>query len=256
MTSGRTAEVRSVSDGWLAACRILVDAHGREATQVVVRMSDPLPEDPVVRAAADVFMETAGHAPINEVRNTIFPAGMAERYPDPSELADEYMEDYALRRSLAGGQGTYFGRICRYPHPKGPATSQLEVVTRRLREARHDKRWRAVYQVNIYAEHLDQEKKRGFFPCMAHLGFQLAHGPNAGTKPDRLDCVALYRNQDLTVKGYGNYLGVAQLQAYLADATGFTSGELMIVAGHADMTLRGGDIGRLRTLLADHATSD
>lgn len=256
MTPSRTAEVRSVSDGWLAACRILVGAHEHEATHVVVRMSDPLPEDPVVRAAANAFMDTSGYPPIDEVRNTIFPAAMAERYTDPSELAQEYMEDYELRRSLAGGQGTYFGRICRYPHPKGPATPQLDVVTRRLREARHDKRWRAVYQVNIYAEHADQEKKRGFFPCMAHLGFQLAHGPGADTKPDRLDCVALYRNQDLTVKGYGNYLGVAQLQAYLAQATGFTPGELMIVAGHADMTLNGGDIDRLRRLLADHATSD
>lgn len=248
--SARAADVAGVSEGWLAACRMLIDARAHEATHVVVRMSAPLPEDSDVRAAADAFTAQAGHAPIDEVRNTIFPAAMAERFVDPIELASEYMEDYELRRQLAGGQGTYFGRISLYPHPTGPATPQLEVLTRRLIAARNGTRWRAVYQVNIYAEHKDQEKSRGFFPCMAHLGFHLARG--TGNAVDRLDCVALYRNQDITVKGYGNYLGLAQLQAYLAHATGFTPGELMVIAGHADLTLNSGDIERLRRLVAAH----
>lgn len=248
--STRAADVAGVSEGWLAACQMLLDARAHEATHVVVRMSTPLPEDPDVRAAADVFTAQAGHAPIDEVRNTIFPAAMAKRFTDPVELAAQYMEDYELRRQLAGGQGTYFGRICAYPHPKGPATPQLEVLARRLIAASNGTRWRAVYQVNIYAEHKDQEKSRGFFPCMAHLGFHLALG--TGNAVDRLDCVALYRNQDVTVKGYGNYLGLAQLQTYLANAAGFTPGELMVIAGHASMTASSGDIEHLRRLLASH----
>lgn len=52
------------------------------------------------------------------------------------------------------------------------------------------------------------------------------------------------------MKGYGNYLGLAQLQAYLAEATGFTPGELTVIAGHADLALEGSDASRLRTILA------
>jgi thymidylate synthase len=250
LTTARYAEAASVSDGWLAACRILLDIRGHEATHLVIRMTDPLPEVAEVRSAADRFMASAGHAAIDEVRNTIFPAAMAERFADPDELAVEYLEDYELRSSLAGGQGTYFGRICEYPQPSGPPTPQLAVVTRRLREAREGTRWRAVYPVNIYAAHKDQDKKRNYFPCLSHLEFELACGPGSGAKPDRLDCIALYRNQDITVKGYGNYLGLAQLQAYLARATGFLPGELTVIAGHAMMALKTGDAARLETLLA------
>jgi len=231
---------------------MLLDARGHEATHVVVRMTNPLPEITGIRAAADAFTAQAGHAPIDEVRNTIFPAAMANHFTNPIELAAEYLEDYDLRCSLAGGQGTYFGRICEAPHPDGTRTPQLEVLTRRLLKAHQGTRWRAVYQVNVYSEHLDQGKGRNFFPCLAHLGFQLAHGEGNGSKPERLDCVALYRNQDITVKGYGNYLGIAQLQAYLAEATGFNAGELMVIAGHAIMALGAGDAGRLRALVAAH----
>ena len=58
----------------------------------------------------------------------------------------------------------------------------------------------------------------------------------------------------MTVKGYGNYLGLAQLQAYLAAATGFVSGELMVTSGHAIMELHPGDSARLESLLATYAS--
>lgn len=245
MSGQRFIEVGGICEGWLAACRLLLGAPGREATNVVVRMTEPLPEDTAVRAAADAFTARAGHASIAEVRNTIFPAAMAERHTEPGELAAAYMEDYRLRSQLAGGYGTYFGRICEQPSPNGGGTPQLEVLARRLREASQGTRWRSVYQVNIYAPFKDQRKNRGF-PCMAHLAFDLGRG--ARGRASRLDCTALYRSQDLTMKGYGNYLGLAQLQAYLAAAAGFDAGELMIVAGHLTMTLAGGDRTRLVAL--------
>lgn len=218
-------------------------------------MPHALPEDPQIRADADAFMTTAGHAPIDEVRTTIFPADMADDLCDPIELAAEYMEDYEVRRQLAGGQGTYFGRICAYPHPSGETTPQLENLVAKLGRAATGKRWRARYQLNIYAEHVDLDKARPFFPCLAHLAFQLASEPGRG-KPDRLDCLALYRNQNMTLKAYGNYLGLAQLQHYVADATGFRPGELTVVAGHAELELKAGDAPRLRALIAEHLDVD
>lgn len=249
--SERDITAGSVGRAWLAACDTLLAAREHKLTHVVVRMPQPLPDDPAIRSAADDFMDAAGHAPIDEVRNTIFPAEMAAVIPDPIDLATAYLEDYALRSQLAGGYGTYFGRICEYPHPSGPPTPQLANVVGKLRQAHAGKRWRATYQLNIYAEHADFEKRRPFFPCMAHLGFHLSTEPGRG-KPDRLDCIALYRNQNMTLKAYGNFLGLAELQQYLAIATGFRPGALTVVAGHAEMELRRGDRDRLRVLIGNH----
>lgn len=246
MTS-RTIEVDSVSAGWLGACRALHGLRGKVANHLVVRMTDPLPEDPAIRASADEFAVLADVQEINEVRNTIFPAALAADFPDPTELEREYLDDYEVIRAWSR-QGTYFGRICAYPHPDGSETPQLENLVAKLRDSHDGTRWRAIYQLNIYAEHKDADKKRGNFPCMAHLGFQLGGDPN---RPEHLDCVALYRNQDMVLKGYGNYLGLAQLQAYVAQATGFVPGELIVIAGHATLELKNAATrARLNELIA------
>jgi thymidylate synthase len=230
--SARTVEGENISDGWLGACATLLASPGHETTHLVMRMSSPLPEDPTVRENVDTLLRAAKAQDIVEVRNTIFPAGIAEDYPEPAELADAYMEDYAVLRQLGSPTGTYFGRICRYPTADGGSTAQLTKTVAKLREYKGGKHWRARYQINIYASEKDAKTYRGF-PCMAHLCFQLA-GPHP---PERLDCLALYRNQDMIRKGYGNLLGLAELQRYIAAATGLQSGELTVIAGHADMKL-------------------
>lgn len=248
MTS-RTIEVGDVSSGWLGACRALLAARGHEANHLVVRMEDPLPEDAAVRVGADALLAEAGHQEIVEVRNTIFPAELAADFPEPADLARECMDDYEFIKRLGSKQGTYFGRICAYPHPDGSETPQLVKLVEKLREAHAGARWRARYQVNLYAEHKDDNKKRGFFPCMAHLAFQLG---GDGDVRDRLDCVSLYRFQDMTLKGYGNFLGLAELQHYVAAAAGFQPGELTVIAGHAALTLNGPSRKHLRSLVAEH----
>ena len=234
MSSGLTIEGAGLSEAWLAACRALLVRSPHEASHLVVRMSDPLPEDPAIRSGVDDLLAAARHQPVVEVRNTIFPAALAEEFTDPDELIAEYLEDYETVRALGSPQGTYFGRICEYPHPDGSVTPQLSCTVAKLNAARTGSRWRATYELNIYAEHKDINKKRGFFPCMAHLSFQLGVGDGG---MDQLDCLALYRYQDLMLKGYGNYLGLAELQRYIATATGFLLGELTVVAGHAHLSL-------------------
>lgn len=237
----RTVEATTVSEGWLGAIRCLLDAPGHQTSHLLVRMTEPLPEDGAVRAAVDRTLADEGLQDVDEVRNTIFPAALAADMPDPRELTDAYLEDYDVVRMFKGNsRGTYFGRICEYPHPNGSVTPQLATVVRKLRESRAGKRWRAAYQINIYAEHKDRNVWRGF-PCMAHLGFQLG-----GRHKDRLDCLVMYRAQDMIEKGYGNFLGVAELQEYVAQQTGFTPGELTVVAGNATVS-RG--IAALRRLV-------
>jgi hypothetical protein len=249
MSSARTVEVDGLSEAWLRACRALLGCRGHEASHLVVRIGRPLLEDASVRTSVDQFLASGGAQPVDEVRNTIFPAALAEVFTDPDELIAEYMEDYDTLRALGSTQGTYFGRICGYPHQDGTITPQLANTIAKLSEAHHGSRWRARYELNIYADHRDHKKKRNFFPCMAHLSYQLGHGEQ---EVDRLDCTAVYRYQDLILKGYGNYLGLAQLQRYVAEATGFVPGELIVVAGHAQLSLDGGSRGQLEALLETH----
>lgn len=229
--SGLTVETTNVSEGWVQACAALLAQPGHEANHLVVRMSDPLPEEPQIRAAADALMIAGDHQEVDEVRNTIFPAELAADFPEPAELAEAYLEDYDTLK-IFSPQGTYFGRLCAYPRPSGAPGPQLQNTVAKLREARAHDRWRARYELNLHAEHKDHSKRRNFFPCLSHLNFQLG-GPDHG----RLDCLALYRFQDLTLKGYGNLLGLAQLQEYVAAATEFEPGELTVVDGHAALTL-------------------
>ena len=237
----RTVEATSISEGWLGAARCLSDAPGHQATHLIVRMTEPLPEEPRLRAALEEVLASEGMQEVDEVRNTIFPAALAADIPDPSELAKAYLEDYDILRRFAGNnRGTYFGRICAYPHPEGAPTPQLVNLIDKLDESRRGDRFRARYQLNIYAEHKDRKARIGF-PCMAHLAFQLG-----GANSERLDCLALYRAQDMLAKGYGNFLGLAELQEYIAGRTGFAPGELTVVAGNA-VIAKG--IGRLRRLV-------
>lgn len=240
------AESDCLSEGWAVACGLLLAAPRRELTGMVIRVRSPLPEDRAIRAAADELARLEGAQPIDEVRNTIFPAAMAARLPEPAELVGVYMADYAIRSTLAGGWGTYFGRICITPEADG-AIPQLLPLVDRLRTARAGPARRSVYEVNVYSPARDRNVLRGA-PCMAHLSFAL--GGDA-ERPDRLDCIASYRNQDLLRKGYGNYLGIAELQRYLADATGFRAGQLTIVATHAYLDGSGAARRRLQDIGGD-----
>lgn len=239
----RTVEATTVSDAWVGACRVLLAVPSAETTHLVLRMEEPLPERDEVRHAANEFLAAVPDCqPIDEVRNTIFPAELADEFPKPEDLMREYLELYPFIRRLSwdNRRGTYFGRICAYPRPNGKDGRQLENTVRKLRESRDGTKWKAIYELDIYSEWKDSKVKRGF-PCMSHLAFHL--------NGDRLDCLATYRNHDLITKGYGNYLGIAELQRYLARASGFHPGELMVIAGHADLSLSAAKKSELAELI-------
>jgi len=237
-----TVEVASVSEGWLGACEALLGP--REANHLLIRMSNPLPEDGAIRADAETLIASLGYQPIDEVRNTIFPAEVAADLPDPDDLSGDYVEHYDFIKGLGSPHGTYFGRMCGYPRTDGTTANQLASTAAKLRRARAGAKWKAIYEINIYSEFKDRKKQRGF-PCMSHLSLHL--------DGDRLDCMATYRSHDLMRKGYGNYLGLAELQRYMAAASGFMPGELAVLAGHAVLELPATKRRELEALIERHA---
>ena len=148
----------------------------------------------------------------------------------PEALARYYRERYS-RAGLLGfpsnERGTYFGRIVAYPRADAPGgADQLSEVVRKLKQelaVRAPKSSR--YEINIYSERLDHSPMS--FPCLAHLSLHL--------HARRLHMQAIYRNEALIGRAYGNFLGLAQLLAYIARAVKVEPGELLITAGHMEL---------------------
>jgi thymidylate synthase len=226
----------SLSEAWLDAVRCLYDTNGSKAVHLLVRILNPICEVSEIRSEAQGLIESwnASHAKhmydIETTRNTLFPAAWARRHPDPEDLARYYNERYLrggdLRSIQNNGRGTYFGRIVAYPRGGAESSDQLNETVRKLRvelAARSTKSSR--YEINIFCEATDTSSTS--FPCLAHLSFHLHEG--------RLHAQAIYRNESLVGRGYGNYLGIAELQSYLANCVGLQLGELLITAGHVEL---------------------
>ena len=170
-------------------------------------------------------------------RNTLFPASWAARYPEPEKLAYYYRARYARLRNHDSGNrfGTYFGRLVAYPRESkhDDTADQLTKLVAKLRqELKGVAPKSSRYEVNVFSERYDTNPMS--FPCLAHLSFHL-HGGQVHQQ-------AVYRNECLVGRAYGNYLGLAQLQGYIAAACGADVGELLVTVGHVELDGRRGAV--------------
>lgn len=248
----RYVSAPDLSHGWLETVRLVAGIRGHKAVHVVVRITDPSIEDPAIRAAAQGLIDRRNATSrddlpdIDTTRNTIFPAAWARRTDGPAALAAYYRERYTkegLRGFNQNGRGTYFGRIVAYPRETGKPADQLTDTIRKITEelaARSNKSSR--YEINIYNERKDRSPMS--FPCLAHLSVHLHQR-----------CVhlqAVYRNEYLVGRAYGNYLGLAELQRYIARHAGADPGELLMTLGHVE--LETGNIQAAQAMLAAFPT--
>jgi thymidylate synthase len=226
----------TVSEAWLGACAAVEPLSSLKAVHLVVRITDPTAELAEIRSLADELIEARDQAkggdhykPIRTVRNTIFPARWAAKFPEPSELAAHYRERFAaqLREHEENRRGTYFGRMVAFPRGGEEFGDQLSNTVEKLREELQATiTLSSRYEINVYSEQRDGRVKRGF-PCLSFLSLHLHEGA--------LHMQAHYRNEHLIARGYGNYLGLGELLAYLARACEVDVGELALVAGHAEL---------------------
>jgi thymidylate synthase len=228
-----------------------------KAVHLLVRILDPTSEDPAVRDAVQELIteinsgraDEKDHMPdIETTRNTIFPASWAVRNPKPSDLAGYYRAHYTkagLRGYPENAKGTYFGRIVSYPRGEGiePGDQLTETVRKLRAELKNNSPKSSRYEINIYNERLDRSPTS--FPCLAHISVHWHE--------HRLHMQAIYRNEFLLARGYGNFLGLAQLQQYIAAAATVDTGELLMTIGHAALDARKGEIRALLQKLDDGA---
>jgi thymidylate synthase len=230
----RFIDAESVSAAWLDAVRLLDAASGRKvAVHLVARIRQPTQEIELIRQEADrLIVDCAKVTAIDTTRNTIFPAAWAARNPEPCDLAEYYRARYTndgLRSIRANRAGTYFGRIVAYPRGDGPPGDQLTETVRKLRqELSHSNPKSSRYELNIYSEEIDRNPMS--FPCMAHISLHLHERT--------LHMQAVYRNEYLIGRAYGNFLGLGELLAYIAGAAGVGVGELLMTINHAELDAR------------------
>lgn len=228
IVADRVIHATNVSLAWADAAAALLDIGPPfRAVNLSIRIADPRAEDEALRSWAENLAERLELQDPAEVANTIFPAEWAEDLPDPEQLGVDYRAHYQLLKSLGSQQGTYFGRLVAFPAAAdGETIDQLTATASKLRERKSSGRlYKSVYELNIYDVARDARKTRGF-PCLAHLGLHVG-------SDKRLNASALYRSHDVLAKGYGNYLGLGGLLAYIAQAAELECGELQVTAGGA-----------------------
>ena len=245
-----------ISASWLAACGAM-RGDPPVAYHTIVRIHDPLSDDPAVRTAVDEILAAHRLQPIGTVANTIFPAAIAQTSSDHLELSRRYvaMLPTLERLSPKNDRGTYFGRLVAFPGAKGPV-NQLETIITRLRKECAKKGFgtgpmAACYEAGFTdpgPESTDgpmhpcvtaaapvrvpgRDNRFPGFPCLSYCSFQL---DREGT----LHAMAHYRSQLMVERAYGNYIGLGRLLGYIAGQAGLRYGELTVTAGYARLEYR------------------
>jgi len=246
-----------ISAAWLAACGAMRGTPP-VAYHTVVRIHDPLSDDPAIRAAVDRILAAHGLQPVVTVANTIFPTAIAQTSSDHLELSRRYAAILLTLQRLSpnkNDRGTYFGRLVQFPGAKGPV-NQLDTIITRLRKECAKKGsgtgpMAACYEAGFTdpgAESTDgpmescvtaaapvrvpgRDNRFPGFPCLSHCSFQL-------DRDGTLHAMAHYRSQLMVERGYGNYVGLGRLLGYVAGQAGLRCGELTVTAGYARLDYR------------------
>lgn len=247
---------QDLSTAWVDVLKAVNASTGGTATNVMVAIAAPQDGDQAaVTEFVDGVLRTHDFHSVFTVANTLFPEAL---YNDPgfgwaSELpatalaqldaaAEELYAAYleclpTLQRVPANRAGTYFSRMISWPGKTSTGTNQL---ARRIRALRSDHaQGRATSNASditvageaddvggVLEEYVVSDTRTRGFPCLVHVDISVRAG--------KLSLLAVYRHWHLITRGYGNLLGLARLQEFLCQQTGYATGELAIVAGHAN----------------------
>ncbi len=224
-----------LSRAWAKVFLRILNGRGNEISPLVVSLSGfdregRISEIPGVRNAVDQVLEKKGKISIETVAHTIFPERLwriAGR--DGARLFALYkgvFPRYVAMNRRANGRGPYFERLMMF----GPNTScegnQLEWIMSQYgsRPGIRD----TMFQAAIFdPARVHIRNARVVFPCLQHVSFV----PTS----EGLVTNAFYATQDVFDKAYGNYLGLAQLGAFMAHEMGMPLARLNVTVGVAKL---------------------
>ena len=218
----------TIAGAWLDATEHLQQSPDWLDTTLVLHIAEPSrvrKRDRGIADALDEFLVSRDQYSNHTVAETIFPAyeytrrgsnGVFETYPD---------EVYAKIKDLPEVRrwGTYAHRILRRVDRDGDTYNPLKDCIARMKDSVPKK---AAYEVGFgfgfdlatYDDDEDRASRLGG-PCLSHLSFKLIAG--------NVHLTAMYRSHYYVHRAYGNLLGLARLQAFVADQVGVAVGPLV-----------------------------
>lgn len=224
----------NLSAAWAETLLHVLDHAGTEIAPLVLSVTgfkaNRAPaEDSAVRSHLDKLLVEKDKLTIEDVAYTIFPERLwTMAGGDRKRLYELYAMAYpryrAMNRQL-NGRGLYFGRLMSFG--SGPFNgNQLEWILSQYL-ARNEVR-RSMLQAAVFDPARDHVATAQLgFPCLQHVSFE----------PTSTGLVinAFYATQQLFVKAYGNYLGLARLGAFMAHEMDLPLARLNVMVGVAKL---------------------
>lgn len=221
-----------VSRAWAKAVLYVVDHAGPEVSPLILSVTDfsargTVPETSAIRSALDNLLAAKRMTSVENVAFTIFPQRLWLVAQGDRAALFRYYKDafprYQAMNPRDNRRGLYFERLTAYG--RGPCDgNQLEWILSQF-EGRDGVR-RSMFQASVFDPDRDHVADAQLqFPCLQHVSFE----------PTKQGLVlnAFYATQQLFVKAYGNYLGLAQLGAFMAHEMKTVLSKLNVFVGVA-----------------------
>ena len=220
--------VDTLAQAWLQASLYLVDLPGWMDTSTILHIARPTwvrPEDQKVADVLEEFLVTHGRHNHHTVAETIFPGyeyvthgveGVYTTYP--ARIFPRIERHRDMRR-----WGTYAYRLLRRRDRDGNEYNPLECCIRKMKDRA---RKRAAYEIGLgfgfdlatYDDEADWSARMGG-PCLSHVSFKVID--------NTVHLAVMYRSHYYIQRAYGNLLGLARLQAFVAEQIEASVGPLV-----------------------------
>ena len=224
----------SLSRAWGRLLLQVLDGAGTEVAPLILSLSGfakngAAIEDPDLRQVLDHLLKRKGRMMVEDIAFTIFPQRLWEMSRgDPTRLFTLYRATFprwqAMNRNT-NGRGLYFERMVMYG--RGPCHgNQLEWILSQFNSRKGVRR--SMLQATTFDPDRDHVPSAQLgFPCLQQVSFE----------PTAVGLVtnAFYATQQIFDKAYGNYLGLAQLGAFMAREMGMSLARLNIMVGVAKL---------------------
>lgn len=222
----------NLSKAWAKAVLHTVDHAGKEIIPLVLSVTGfdengKAAEDNAVRQALDDLLLAKEKLSVENVAFTIFPQRIWDiAQGDRAVLFDIYRDVFPRYQAMnrkSNGHGLYFERLSSYG--RGPLDgNQLEWILSQYNG--RDGVRRSMFQASVFdpeRDHIADAQLQ--FPCLQQVSFV--------PSDTGLVVNAFYPTQQLLVKAYGNYLGIAQLGAFMAHEMNLKLIRMNVVVGVA-----------------------
>jgi hypothetical protein len=224
----------NLSRAWSRLLLKLLGGAGTEVSPLVLSLTGfgkngAVVEDPAVREALDQLLKRKGKLEVEDVAFTIFPQQLWEMSRgDRARLFALYRATFPRWQAMnkkANGRGLYFERMIMYG--RGPCDgNQLEWILSQYGSRAGVRR--SMFQATTFDPGRDHVASAQLgFPCLQQVSFE----PTAAG----LVANAFYATQQVFDKAYGNYLGLAQLGAFMAYEMDMPLSRLNLMVGVAKL---------------------